>query len=278
MHVLMGTLALAIGCSTAQRAEVSGIVRDRVTGRVIAGARVVGANGSLAETDADGRFHLYVCGPQADVRISAAGHSSEHAEIEGLEAIVALAPIDDTWGASDDAHVVGFVEERWLLDGGMLGDAMASSACTETSLMQAHSAIACSSCHTSSEARTSCTTCHGLEAMTIRGTLSDSVAPHDALGGGCLACHGEIAGGNASASCARCHGDQASTRTAEVGHFFALATSSVLDHGTAFSFGTGHDGVSEETIATWARALARDRSRGAHDPRMTRFACESLQH
>ena len=90
----MGTLALVAGCSTAQRAEVSGVVRDRATGRVIAGARVVGADGSLTETDADGRFRLYVRGPQADVRISATGHSSEHLEIAGLDTNVELAPIE----------------------------------------------------------------------------------------------------------------------------------------------------------------------------------------
>ena len=66
------TLALVAGCTTEQRAEVTGVVRDRATGRVIAGARVVGADGSLAETDVDGRFRLYVSGAQADVRVSAA--------------------------------------------------------------------------------------------------------------------------------------------------------------------------------------------------------------
>ena len=278
----MGTLALAIGCTTAQRAEVSGIVRDRATGRVIAGARVVGADGSLAETDADGRFHLYVRGHAADVRISAAGHAAEHAEIEGLEAVVALAPIEEDW-TSDDPHVVTF--GGWLLDGGMLDGSM-TSACPETSLSQAHSAIECASCHASEDASSSCATCHGAEAAMIRGTTIDmvaphSVAPHDGLGGGCLACHGEVARGDASASCARCHGDTATTRTTELGHFFALATSSAADHevhGTRFEFGVASEvEVSSETVATWARALARDRSRGAHDPRMTQAVAHARE-
>lgn len=293
IHVLMGTLALVAGCtsgraSMAQHTEVSGVVRDRATGRVIAGARVVGADGSLAETDAEGRFRLYVRGAQADVRISAAGHSPEHVEIEGLETSIALVPIDDLFATSDETHVVSFVEEAsyveetWSLDAGVLGDATTiASPCAEASLAQAHSEIACSSCHASANASASCATCHAVEATTIRGSFTAAgdvaphdVAPHDGLGGGCLACHGEIAHGDAASACVRCHGSEASTRRAEVGRFFALATSSAIDleaHGTAFRFGATRDvGVSEATIATWARALARDRSGGAHDPRATR--------
>ncbi len=272
MHVLMGTLALVAGCSTAQRAEVSGVVRDRATGRVIAGARVVGTDGSLAETDADGRFHLYVHGALADVNVSARGHSPEHVAIEGLEAVVALTPVEEMW-IDESAHVVGFVEETWLIDGGV-GDGSTTSACAQTSLAQAHSAIVgCDALTTSS-----CATCHGEEARAVAS--GDAIGAHEGLGGGCLACHGEPSGGDASASCARCHGATASTRTAELGRFFAMATSAVAQ-GTTFETTSTFD-VSTDTIsagavrsadpgtpveiATWARALARDRSRGAHDP------------
>lgn len=286
IHVLMGTLALVAGCSTAQRAEVSGVVRDRATGRVIAGARVVGTDGSLAETDADGRFHLYVHGAQPDVRISAAGHASEELEIDGLEASVDLAPIDESWGQAEvHTHVVRFVEETWTLDGGVSdGSTSTLRACTETSLAQAHSEIvggdelgpaadACASCHGQGAATSSCVTCHDAEARALEGVVpTTAIAPHAALGGGCLACHSESAShGDERTSCARCHGGQASTRRAEIGHFYALATSATLDrdlHGTRFELrSTRQPEVSAETVATWARALARDPSGGAHDPR-----------
>jgi hypothetical protein len=109
----------------------------------------------------------------------------------------------------------------------------------------------------------SCATCHEEQARVVAS--GDAIGAHEGLGGGCLACHGETSGGDASASCARCHGATASTRTAELGHFFAMATSAV-EGGTTFDT-TSTTHVSTDTIATWARALARDRSRGAHDPR-----------
>jgi hypothetical protein len=253
IHVLMGTLALVAGCSTAQRAEVRGTVRDRATGRVIAGARVVGADGSLAETDADGRFRLYVIGSHADVRVSASGHSSEHLAIEGLDTVVALAPIDPSWGAFDDesAHVVSFLEETWSVDGGAL-DASSAHACPSAPFAQADSST--------------CAGCHASEAAAIRGTDGDRVGAHDALGNGCLSCHA----GEARASCERCHGDGAGAVRTQIAGFFALATSSALDeeaHGTRFEIRSTIDVESEATISTWARALARDRSGGAHDPR-----------
>jgi hypothetical protein len=285
IHVLMGTLALVAGCSTAQRAELRGTVRDRATGRVIAGARVIGGDGALAETDAEGRFQLYVRGEHADLRISAIGHSPSHVEIDGLEANVELAPIDrmwgdptfgdemsgdGTWGAPDEgAHVVSFVEETWTLDATHASDASVPQSCAETSLAQAHSAIACVSCHEAPSAVSSCTSCHASEAAAIRGLRTGTrIAAHDGLGGGCLACHGEVARGDANGACARCHGTDASTRTAELGRSFALATSSTaLDdaHGTTFEMRSTLAGT-RVALATWARALAVDRSRGAHDP------------
>jgi hypothetical protein len=270
----MGTLALVAGCSTADRAEVSGVVRDRTTGRVIAGARVAGADGSLAETDAEGRFHLYVNDPHADVRITAAGHSPEQLEIQGLDAHVDLAPLDETWGQSDGRACV-----VWVLDGGALDacpptETTAHPSCTEPSLAQAHSS-GCASCHADASARpaATCARCHDEEARAIESVVtSTDIAPHAGLGGACLACHSESAShGDARSACARCHGSEASTRTAELGRYFALATSRTLDRerdGTRFSTRSTLDTeVSIETVATWARALARDRSGGAHDPR-----------
>ena len=80
-----------------------------------------------------------------------------------------------------------FVAETWTLDGGTGADAGAL-ACAETSLAQAHSAIACTSCHTSGDATTSCTTCHASEAAMTRGMLTstqfmelDRLFPPDAL-------------------------------------------------------------------------------------------------
>ena len=261
IHVLMGTLALVAGCSTGrsyigQRAEVSGVVRDRATGRAIAGARVVGADGSLAETDAEGRFRLYVRGAQADVRISAAGHSPEHVELEGLEANVELAPIEELWGEGPSAHVVDFVEQAWALggDAGVSVDASILHACP-------------------APADASCATCHERQTAAVQGAIlpTASVAPHDGLGGGCLACHG---GGPASSSCERCHGAEAGAMRTEVAHFFAMAVSRTPDRvveGTAFEVRSTLEVGSESAISTWARALARDRSRGAHDPRATRW-------
>ena len=272
----MGTLALVAGCSTAQRGEVSGVVRDRATGRVIAGARVVGADGSLAETDADGRFHLYVRGPQADVRVSATGHSSEHLEIAGLDTNVELAPID-TWptlelAEGQSAHVVAFASGTWILDGGAHDASMAR--CTETSLAQAHSSIACANCHTETT-RTRCDGCHTEEARVLRGASSAVIAPHDRIGdgsvdGGCLACHGERASiGDASRSCARCHGADAEMHRATLARAFTFAESTLDLASTTYALRSTIAADYDRTrLTTWARALARDRSGGAHDPRI----------
>lgn len=267
MHVLMGTLALVAGCSTAHQTEVSGVVRDRATGRVIPGARVVGADGSLAETDADGRFHLYVDGALVDVRISAAGHASEHVEIAGLEASVELAPIDESWGALDThAHVVDFVEETWAFDASVGDASVAMQGCTETSLAGAHAALACTSCHGDATPTRACTVCHADEARAIEGAVPRAeIAPHAGLGGGCLACHGESAShGDATSACARCHGARATTLRADLGRFFALATTRSADPASG---ATHFEMQPTLDVVRWRSALADDGSRGAHDPR-----------
>ena len=73
--VLVGTIALLTGCGTSRRVEVSGLVRDRETGRAIAGALVVSADGSATRTDAEGRFVLTVTrNDRRTLRASAAAH------------------------------------------------------------------------------------------------------------------------------------------------------------------------------------------------------------
>jgi hypothetical protein len=247
IQALMGTLALVAGCSTAQRAEVSGVVRDRATGRVIAGARVIGADGSLAETDANGRFHLFVSGAHADVRVSAWGHSSEHLEIAGLDARVELAPIE-TWIVDpESAHVITFVEETWVSDAGVR-DASAVSIDPHASGDGDH-----------------CAQCHADEARAIRGDGS-TISAHDALGGGCLACHDTSASRDATRACGRCHGDDAARVTSTLARATDYAMRSTHDPAfTTFSYDRPPD---LRALGAWAEALARDRSHGAHDPRL----------
>ncbi len=73
--VFVSTLALVAGCGSADRAEVTGIVRDGRTGAPVAGARVTGADGVATHTDADGRFTIAVTrGLRTQLRVSAEGH------------------------------------------------------------------------------------------------------------------------------------------------------------------------------------------------------------
>jgi hypothetical protein len=305
LSALLGTLALVAGCSTAQRAELHGVVRDRSTGRAIPGARVVGADGSLAQTDADGRFRLFVRhGDAADLRISAEGHSPEHVEIAGLEASVELSPIDAYWpiDPSRPSDPSQPIRPSWLdtesshavlafTDGGWGEAATSATPCGESALASAHVStsgahLACTSCHDAPagtvEIRVSpdtCESCHEAEARVIGGALAPSggIAPHAGLGGGCLACHGEhlASGGDPSRACARCHGARApeiahAVRTRWEGSTFdTWATtrgSPPPVHDTIRSTGPSFDLVD-------ATPRAHDRSRGAHDPRWL-FATE----
>jgi hypothetical protein len=227
---------------------VSGIVRDRATGRAIAGARVVGEDGSLAETDAQGRFRLYVRGAHADVRVSASGHSSEHLEIEGLDARVELAPLDTWIVDTHETSVVTFLEETWVID----------ASAHDASMIGPHAAMA-----------SSCEDCHDAEARAVRGDGA-TIAAHDRLGdgrpgAGCIACHG-TAGADASTSCSRCHGRDASRVTTALTTARDYARRSTLDPSST-TYETTPTEPDRVTLASWARALARDRSRGAHDPR-----------
>lgn len=298
LSALLGTLALVAGCSTAQRAELHGVVRDRATGRAIPGARVVGADGSLAQTDAEGRFRLYVRhGDAADLRISAEGHSPEHVEIAGLEASVELSridpgrpidpsrSIDPSWlDPTGSSAVLGFADGGWIESGGWIGDGAidegASVPCGESALASAHVSTAgahltCTSCHDAAsgtmEVRVSpsaCEGCHATEAEHVSGAHAPSArgpAPHAGLGGGCLACHGEhlASGGDATRSCTRCHGARGAELEETIRTRWAGTT---FDTWSTTGWGSPPEEPTATSTATFT--VARDRSQGAHDPRI----------
>ncbi len=229
MHALLGTLALIAGCSTTHRTEVTGVVRDRATGRVIPGARVIGADGTFARTDVFGRFTLYVrSGSSADVRVTAQGHASERVELEGLEARVDLAPTDLESESfvmpSSEAHVLTWVEETWVLTDGGLTDGASD---TQTSHVASWAGGA------TDDGGAVCAGCHQDEATAIIG------GAHVGLSDSCLACHAPRLGPDPSASCARCHGSsEPSTIERELASLAAHAAAS-LDAAIAEGARTG---------------------------------------
>ena len=85
--VLVSTLALVAGCASADRVELSGVVRDGRTGSPLVGARVTGADGVATHTDAEGRFTLSVMrGLRTQLRVSAEGHADAVQSL-GMEAL-----------------------------------------------------------------------------------------------------------------------------------------------------------------------------------------------
>ena len=146
---LVSAAALLAGCGSSGRAEVSGTVRDALTGRVIAGARLVSADGVATRTDESGHFTLLVPrGVRRSIRASAPGHEDRALDVRGSmldagELDVALAPtaLLDARSATELAQldraplfapvggetdaVVRWVEETWVtsarraLDAGM---------------------------------------------------------------------------------------------------------------------------------------------------------------
>lgn len=274
-HALMGTLALSVGCAPARdvggpHAEVSGVVRDRATGRAIAGARIVGADGALAETDGEGRFHLYVRTERADVRVSAAGHSSERVEISaGLDANVDLDPIDEGWTVRDDT-VVSIAFERWVLDAALAGDAGTASDAVATHEEASAIVVAHESVEGFDVTSTDCVTCHVDESASSRASA------HGLLGDGtsrgtCLACHdAEGTAGEAQRACPRCHGVDAPRLERALATDFAFVTSTAWNGSLVYDHvGTGPPSVFEGTSSSGRgspHVRARDRSGGAHDP------------
>jgi hypothetical protein len=210
MHALLGTLALIAGCSTTHRTEVSGVVRDRATGRVIPGARVLGSDGALARTDAQGRFRLFVRpGSAADIRVSADGHAPEHVEVDGREASVELAATTfdgdsfviqspTSLGPGADLAVLGFAHELWGADGGADGGA-------DDAMFEPESHVSTWTGDPSDGALAAGATCAGCHEDAV--SQSDA---HAGLADSCVACHADRLGASARSACGRCHGDEAS--------------------------------------------------------------------
>jgi len=123
--VLVGTVALLAGCGSQARVEVSGTVRDGETGRVIANALVVGADGTSTRTDAEGRFSLFVRGDQRrSIRASAFLHEDGVAYFDPREddsdgaMAFALAPLHGPALIEEDDPdaVIRWLREAWLDD------------------------------------------------------------------------------------------------------------------------------------------------------------------
>jgi hypothetical protein len=199
MHALLGTLALIAGCSTTQRTEVSGVVRDRATGRAIPGARVLGSDGALARTDAAGRFTLHVRpGSAADVRVSADGHASERVELDGHEASVELAATvfegESFVIQASETSVLSWVEESWADAGALDGSA------SEASTPEGH--VASSMGPVTDGPLGAGAVCVGCHASAVDGLGG----AHAGLADSCLACHAPVPAAQAADACVRCHG------------------------------------------------------------------------
>lgn len=128
MPALISTIALIAGCGSDGRVEVSGVVRDRATGRAIAGARVVATDGSATRTDAAGRFTLSMTrGRRAGLRASALDHADVTETVDvgdgaATRLDLGLPSVEDEraeTGALDEHDpdsVLRFVEESWVDD------------------------------------------------------------------------------------------------------------------------------------------------------------------
>ncbi|GAB4212998.1 MAG: hypothetical protein OHK0013_36400 [Sandaracinaceae bacterium] len=119
--VLVSTLALVAGCGSADRVEISGIVRDSRTHAPLAGARVTGADGAATHTDGAGRFTLAVVrGLRTQLRVSAEGHA-DSVQTLGVEDLVApeilsfdLQPVEVVVEESDPDAVVRWQTAPWV--------------------------------------------------------------------------------------------------------------------------------------------------------------------
>jgi len=122
--VLVSTLALVAGCGSADRVEVSGVVRDVRTGSPLGGARVTSADGVATHTDAEGRFTLAVTrGLRTQLRVSAQGHT-DAVQSFGADAFVIpemlafeLEPEDLVFDDVADPHaVVRWDTAAWIAE------------------------------------------------------------------------------------------------------------------------------------------------------------------
>jgi hypothetical protein len=218
--VLIGAIALLSGCGSSRRVEVSGVVRDRDTGRAIAGALVIAADGSATRTDAEGRFVLTV--PRSErrmLRASAAAHDDAEGAFDPLavdEIVFELVPNEDASAADADA-VLRWLRESWL-DG---SDGAEWERDAWRSLEDDAFRAAIEVAHGAGEP---CASCHTAEAVLVAHPVHGDTTPHGALAGGCLACHGarseegvrmrSVEGDLEAPRCAPCHGDLAPDRIA----------------------------------------------------------------
>jgi hypothetical protein len=125
--VLVSTLALVAGCASADRVEVSGVVRDGRTGSPLVGARVTGADGVATHTDSEGRFTLSVMrGFRTQLRVSAEGHA-DAVQTFGTEALEipptlsfelepAVVVEEEEEGTSDPHAVVRWSRAQWVAE------------------------------------------------------------------------------------------------------------------------------------------------------------------
>lgn len=243
--VLVSTLALVAGCASADRMEVSGVVRDGRTGSPLVGARVTGADGVATHTDAEGRFTLSVMrGLRTQLRVSAEGHA-DAVQSFGTEALeipptlsFELEPlvVEEEQDTIDPHAVVRWSTAQWVAERFSRGHAEAQwddrqgpdSAWIDGGTSRDHAPTGREPCPAMNDsvdtsedvdepievggaaapwlgAGSRCVSCHRDD---IAGREANVVVQgaHARLGDSCLSCHAEDGAAQAS-SCARCHGD-----------------------------------------------------------------------
>ncbi|HJL16346.1 MAG TPA: carboxypeptidase-like regulatory domain-containing protein [Sandaracinaceae bacterium LLY-WYZ-13_1] len=83
--VALGCLLALGGCSgEGPRVDIDGVVLDGRTGAPISGARVSSDDGSIAETDVDGRFELSVEGGERELTARADGHEAARRRVRAV--------------------------------------------------------------------------------------------------------------------------------------------------------------------------------------------------
>jgi hypothetical protein len=242
--VLVGTIALLAGCGSSSRVEVSGVVRDRDSGRVIRGALVVAADGSSTRTDDEGRFVLSVLRAEhRSIRASAAEHhdaieffdsdqsfdAAERLEgrFEGPASLdLALAPTsaEVVLGGSriedDDPDAVlrwlreSWLEDSWsadaarsLSDGAFAGSDDAAVARGHVAAHDGDEGASCASCHGAEAALVAMP----LEAISFEAMSLDqrSVAMDAALTASLVARRVDAPHAGLAEGCLACHGRRA---------------------------------------------------------------------
>lgn len=262
LPALIGTIALIAGCGSSTRVEVSGVVRDRATGRAIAGARVVAADGSATTTDARGRFTLSVARDRVgSVRASADAHAdvtelvdASAANARELALDLELARVRDETearaaGEPDPDAVLRFLEEGWV------DDALRWARTVETRTPELARA------HDDAE-----------EVLRVRAAI--------ALLGATVPEHGEVTHAHASLECDACHAELGpDARALRAGMEADLDGATCAPcHGAArpAAIGGVHDLDGDGTVGLLAAELdrARTRARAAVDEAVHRAAIE----